>query len=366
MPDKYKRASIYITLPDGTKKQLIFTGKTQKEADAKKAKAKAEYEPGLLVVNANTTLAKWTDEWFETYRRPKMSKENAKQILSMMKRVYVDKIGGMKISSIRLVHVQRCINDLGGSSKSLIDKAYGNIRNLFSKALANGLINSDPTVELEKPTMRQSPGRRALTPEERAIFLEVMPQHKYGVFFGIMYACGLRPQEARALTVFSVDKDVMNITVNSAIDKADKAVKMPKTNAGCRIIPIPDWYRPYLSAVHREALSKRQTYLFQRKNGQYLDKQTYLRAWHSFLNRMDIAAGAQTYRNKIIVHVIDRNLDPYHLRHTYATELAEKEVPIRTAQYLLGHKNISVTAQIYTHVTECMREDARNRIDMCR
>ena len=78
-----------------------------------------------------------------------MSNENAKQILSMMKRVYVDKIGGMKISSIRLVHVQRCINDLGGSSKSLIDKAYGNIRNLFSKALANGLINSDPTVELE-------------------------------------------------------------------------------------------------------------------------------------------------------------------------------------------------------------------------
>ena len=71
MPDKYKRASIYITLPDGTKKQLIFTGKTQKEADAKKAKAKAEYEAGLLVVNANTTLAKWTDEWFETYRRPK-------------------------------------------------------------------------------------------------------------------------------------------------------------------------------------------------------------------------------------------------------------------------------------------------------
>ena len=47
MPDKYKRASIYITLPDGTKKQLIFTGKTKKEADAKKAKAKADIAAAL-------------------------------------------------------------------------------------------------------------------------------------------------------------------------------------------------------------------------------------------------------------------------------------------------------------------------------
>ena len=40
MPDKYKRASLTVTMPDGTKKTLRFTGKTQKEADAKKAKAK--------------------------------------------------------------------------------------------------------------------------------------------------------------------------------------------------------------------------------------------------------------------------------------------------------------------------------------
>ena len=60
-----------------------------------------------------------------------------------------------------------------------------------------------------------------------------MPQHKYGVFLALCMLRGLRPQEARALTFFSVDKDIMNITVNSAIDKADKAVKMPKNQ--CRL-----------------------------------------------------------------------------------------------------------------------------------
>ena len=57
MPDKYKRASLTVTMPDGTKKTLRFTGKTQKEADAKKAKAKAEYEAGLLVGNGKNTFA---------------------------------------------------------------------------------------------------------------------------------------------------------------------------------------------------------------------------------------------------------------------------------------------------------------------
>ena len=62
--------------------------------------------------------------------------------------------------------------------------------------------------------------------------------------------------------------------------------------------------------------------------------------------------------------VIGEDLKPYNLRHTYATELAEKGVPLKTAQYLLGHADIRITANIYTHITEKMIEEAREKINL--
>ena len=40
----------------------------------------------------------------------------------------------------------------------------------------------------------------------------------------------------------------------------------------------------------------------------------------------------------------------HSLRHTYATRLFENNVPIKTVQSLLGHKDITTTMNIYTHV----------------
>lgn len=96
-----------------------------------------------------------------------------------------------------------------------------------------------------------------------------------------------------------------------------------------------------------------------------MDEQRYIKAWKSLLREMDLLAGAQTYRNKIIIHsdAIGQDLTPYNLRHTYATELAEKGVPLKTAQYLLGHSDIRVTANIYTHITKTIIEEAREKIN---
>ena len=48
-------------------------------------------------------------------------------------------------------------------------------------------------------------------------------------------------------------------------------------------------------------------------------------------------------------HRIAQDLCLYCLRHSYCTDLQRQGVPLTTAQYLMGHSNISVTADIYTH-----------------
>lgn len=61
--------------------------------------------------------------------------------------------------------------------------------------------------------------------------------------------------------------------------------------------------------------------------------------------------GAKVYRNQIIESVVAEDLVPYCLRHTYCTDLQRAGVPLNVAKYLMGHSDISLTANIYTDTT---------------
>lgn len=59
--------------------------------------------------------------------------------------------------------------------------------------------------------------------------------------------------------------------------------------------------------------------------------------------------GAKVQDGVITKHALAPDLTPYCLRHTFCTDLQRAGVPINVAKELMGHANISVTANIYTH-----------------
>ena len=59
--------------------------------------------------------------------------------------------------------------------------------------------------------------------------------------------------------------------------------------------------------------------------------------------------GAKVYRNQIIESKLSDDLTPYCLRHTFCTDLQKAGVPINVAKELMGHSDISVNANIFTH-----------------
>jgi site-specific recombinase XerD len=63
-------------------------------------------------------------------------------------------------------------------------------------------------------------------------------------------------------------------------------------------------------------------------------------------------------RSTKVMSVIAPDLVPYCLRHTYCTDLQAKGVNLKMASYLMGHADISVTGNIYTHVTESALNEA--------
>lgn len=86
-------------------------------------------------------------------------------------------------------------------------------------------------------------------------------------------------------------------------------------------------------------------FIFTTDLGKILDARNVLTSYECLLNKAN-----NKYRK-------------FHsLRHTYATKLFEAGVPIKTVQTLLGHPNISITANIYTHVMPKEKSDAAENL----
>ncbi len=352
--EKYYTKYLTINLSDGTKKQLKFRGKTEKEAIEKMLRAKVENEQGILLLSSKTPFKKWIEEWLITYKKPKQNNFAFSNTKGIMDNVFLLNLGEMPIGNIKTTHIQKCLNTRGQNSQSDIDKVYMAIKDCFAKAEANGLIQKNPANYLEKPKGYKNQ-RRTLTQEEKNIFYIVINKHQFGLFFAIMLGCGLRPGEVRALTWNDIQGD--NINVRSAIKKGTGTPGEPKSKAGFRTIPMPNWLCEIISKQIKSV-----GYIF--GGTAPISEKRLTRAWQSFHRLMDLEGGAKTYRNKVVIHspLIGQDLTPYYLRHTYATSLAENGIDIKTAQYLLGHSTITMTAQIYTHVTPKMLDTAREKI----
>lgn len=140
----------------------------------------------------------------------------------------------------------------------------------------------------------------------------------------LMYACGLRINEAATLEVGAIDSARFLVRI---IGKGDKE----------RLVPLP---QPVLDDLRRLWLTHR--------NGRWLFPNRYGRkaANHQVLRH--------TFRAAARSAGLTSRITPRALRHSYATRLLESGVDIRVVQILLGHVNIATTT-IYTHLTEPTR-----------
>lgn len=60
----------------------------------------------------------------------------------------------------------------------------------------------------------------------------------------------------------------------------------------------------------------------------------------------------QEKRNIFFVPYLTR---PHILRHTACTRMAETDLDMKVVQYVMGHANISVTMEVYNHITDRSR-----------
>lgn len=328
-------------------KKYEATGRTELEALTRLADKIAAAKRGEEALNGSMTVNAWYKEWKATYKDPKGLTPKSLGMYDEKYNGYIKPaVGHMKLQSVKDIHLQRILNGQAGMSRSHVEKLRRVMRELFRRARQSRLIAYDPSEDLQLPEHRQG-SHRSLTPEEREVLLTVCtrPDSRFGLYFLTLLYTGMRPGEAAALNWADIDFANNEIHVHAALESGTSRIKAPKSAAGVRDIPIHASLLPRLKSAQKGPFDP----VFIGAGGQRLTRSAMDAMWRACKRAMDLELGAETVRNQIQEHKVAADLTPYCLRHTFCTDLQAAGVPINIAKDLMGHSDIDITANIYTH-----------------
>ena len=326
-------------------KKYEATGKTEQEAMTKLAEKLAAAKRGEETIGGSMTVDAWYKQWKATYKDPKGLTPKSLGMYDEKYNGYIKPaIGRMKLKDVKDIHLQRLLNGQAGRSASHVKKIRMVLQEMFRRARQSRLIAYDPAELLELPTVTER-RRRSITDKEREAILAVAETHRSGLWVLTMLYTGMRPGETAALTWADVDFERNEIHVHAAKESGSGKIKGPKTSAGVRDIPIHSALLPKLLAARGQPSAP----VFPTGSGGRQNENSLRRLWTGFRRALDIYMGAETYRNQIIQSVVAEDLTPYCLRHTFCSDLQRAGVPINVAKELMGHSDIQMTANIYTH-----------------
>lgn len=328
---KQKRAVVKDKSPD------IFIKKVyQKEADIAR---------GEIVFNANTTFQKWAAQWLEHYKKDLISNKNYKTYEANLKNHIYPYIGQASLKDIKQFDCQKILNQQAGKSFTHLSKIRMTLFQIFDKAVDNDYIAKNPARSLTLPKYTRGT-HRELTDFERKHILEVCKTHRAGLWILIMLYTGLRPSEAIVLNWADIDFKECVVKVNKSLGS-----NTTKTQSGIRDVPLP---KVLLRQLGEEKKQSSTTFIFHQAKDKTKPhtNESMRNMWESFKRALDIHMGAKVYRNQIVKSVVADDLTPYCMRHTCATDYQTAGVPLNIAKVLLGHGDIQVTANIYTHYSQ--------------
>ena len=323
-------------------------GKTEMDAMLALAEKLSAAKRGEDVVSGSMTVDAWFKQWLTVYKKPKGLTEKSLGMYTEKYNGYIKPaIGHLRLQDVRDIQLQGILNQEAGKSASHVQKLRMVMQQLFRRARQSRLIPYDPAELLELPSgVRRS--RRSITDEERRAILAVAQTHRSGLWIQTLLYTGMRPGETAALTWADVDLAANEIHIRTARESGKtERLKDPKTAAGVRDIPIHAQLRPLLLAARGEAQDDDP--VFPTGSGGRQNENSLRRLWTGFLRDLDIYLGAELQRNKIVTSKVAPDLCPYCLRHTFCTDLQRAGVPLNVAKELMGHADISTTANIYTH-----------------
>ena len=274
----------------------------------------------------------------------------------------IDKI---KVSDAKewLIKMQQ-IDERGYSS---IHTIRGVVRPAFQMAVDDDLLVKNPfEFQLNTVVVNDSVTREAITRQQERDFLEFVKNDKHfckyydGIY--ILFKTGLRISEFVGLTKKNLDFENNRIIVDHQLQRTRDMkyiIENTKTESGERMVPMT----PEVKEAFQRILANRKNpkvepmvdgysgFLFLDKNGRPM----VALHWEKYFQHI-----REKY-NKIY-RVQMPKVTPHVCRHTFCSNMAKSGMNPKTLQYIMGHSDISVTLNVYTHLNYDDAEEEMQKV----
>lgn len=287
-----------------------------------------------------------------------------KTVINILKN---DHFGSKRIDKVKLSDAKAWLiklQKIDGRSYSSIHTIRGVLRPAFQMAENDDLIRKNPfQFELATVVVNDSVTREAITRKQQREYLRFISEDEHfckyhdGIF--ILFNTGLRISEFCGLTLSDIDFQKKRIRVNHQLLRTSQMqyiIEAPKTESGVRYVPMTEevancFYR----IVEKRVAPKVEPMINGYTGFLFLDK-----------NDMPMVA---LHWEKYMQHILEKynsiykvqmpKITPHVCRHTFCSNMAKSGMNPKTLQYIMGHSDISVTLNTYTHVNF---EDAQSEL----
>ena len=275
--------------------------------------------------------------------------------------------GKMRIDKVKLSDAKAWLIKLqkDGRGYSTIHSVRGVVRPAFEMAFQDGLLTKNPfSFELATVVVNDSVTREAITRAQERAFLKFIQEDKcYSKYYDgifILFNTGLRISEFCGLTLSDIDFKKKRIRVDHQLQRTrdmEYIIEKSKTESGERYVPMSQQVIECFQRIIRNRKKPQKEpmidgytgFLFLDKNGQPMVALHWEHYFKHILNK---------YNN--IYKVQLPKITPHVCRHTFCSNMAKSGMNPKTLQYIMGHSDISVTLDTYTHLKF---EDAKVEFD---
>jgi integrase len=344
---------------DGKRKRVTVYGNTEREALAKLREVVKAKERGQDFTARRRTVAEWLTEWLDDVKATDGTRPQTVRWYRWLVEQHISPtIGRIKLDRLAPADVRHLLSELVRAEVGTVTirKAHGLLRNALGDAERLELVPRNVARSVRPPAPPQRKVR-ALTPEEARRLLATAREERLYPLLVLAVTTGLRRGELLALRWQDASFREGLVRVERTLLRLDGRLVFgePKSRSSVRTVPVP----PAALAVLR-AHRKRQL----------ADSAGLGDLWQDFGLVFPSTVGTPmepTNVNRWFRELRERAGLPWlrihDLRHAFATFMLDRGADLRLIMETLGHSQISVTADLYTHVLPQRQRAASEAVD---
>jgi integrase len=345
----------YVSLDFGKRKW--YTGKTRADVQAKVAQGVRANLEGVPIPPERGTVAQFLDSWLEDTVRTKVRPSTYASYRDLVRLHLQPELEGIRLGRLTLPQVQGMLNRklASGLSPRRVDYIRAVLRSALNQALRLGLVTRNVAALAESPRLVKLEVQ-PLSPGEALSLLKAVKGDRLEALYSIALSLGMRQGEILALRWQDIDFDARVIAVRHSLQWVDGSFTLAE--------PKSERSRRRLGPLPAELLDTLRAH-----KGRQIEERLATQAWDDW-NLVFTTPRGRPLHSTDVTHAFQAHLAKaglpkkrfHDLRHTAASFLMAQGVSPRVVMAILGHSQVSLTLDTYSHVMPSVQSEALSRL----